>query len=91
MVYLIVFTVLIINIFTVWPGIDILPLPTEFLALLNQIFALIRMVREWPIISEVIKGFNIYLWFLVFKISWNTFIFIVSRVKDLDGLKKLTI
>lgn len=84
------FGILIILI-TVLPSIGILPLPAEFLSLLSTTFSFIKMIREWPILDEVFKGFNILLWYIGIKIAWNLLIFVIGLWGEFERLKKLKI
>jgi len=75
----------------VMPSTSILPLPESFVGALTSIFAFMKMIREWPILSVLFEGFNIYLWFLAAKITWNTVILLVSRFTDFELIEKFTI
>lgn len=85
------YIVLVGIILAIMPGIGILPLPVQFTSMLTSMFTLVKLIRQWPIIRVVVQGFNIYMWFIVVKISWNTGIFIISRFEDFRQLRKLSI
>lgn len=86
-IYFTIFSALMI----LMPGADVLPLNAQFTSILSTIFSLIKLARGWPIIDEFMKGFNIFMYFIAIKITWNTIIFILSRFEDLRTLRKLTI
>jgi hypothetical protein len=86
-----VFVLILTGLIIFLPSVGILPLPVEFTDMLTSMFSLIKLVRTWPILDEFLKGFNIYLIFLGFKITWNTLLFLVSIIKDFEFLDKLKI